>query len=543
MRKNIITLALFTIFIIILYFPIFNNFFQQDEWSAFANIYIVGYREYILNALIPDPGHYVPFARILLAVYFKMFQLDYWKWALVSVIWHISNSFLVYVLARKIFKENWQAFSSGILFALFAAGQQATSWVVADGATHGATFFILLSIILFFESKIWLSLLMLLFSLLFKEIAVGIFAFFPLLIIVKNYLEKKKIFDIRILYFIVVAIFYVGFRYLTFLGIFSNITAPIITESQTANDITYNIATFPIKGISQIIIPQYILLETSKFIAIKLPDGIAGLPGTNFFDNFYLKYVFESLVYFVFVIISIIMILLLKFKRNKMVTIATFGLIFAAINSMIYALSPGRSSFIPIIDSRNLYLPSIGIIFFIVGIASLFKNWKLSYIFILIFTIFNFVVTKIELTKISNIGSQRQNILNQITQDNLLLKDKQIFYIESDTSYYGLPDEIRILPFQSGFGQTLLVWFSNQSDFPKDLYKDQFLWDLKSQGYKEVGNRGFGYFRELNLLKSTLSEYNLSIESVVAYSWDSKEEKLTNITEAIRSKLKGDKKR
>ena len=41
-------------------------------------------------------------------------------------------------------------------------------------------------------------------------------------------------------------------------------------------------ATFPVKTISQTIIPQYALLEISKYIAEKLPDGIAGLPATTF---------------------------------------------------------------------------------------------------------------------------------------------------------------------------------------------------------------------------------------------------------------------
>ena len=64
----------------------------------------------------------------------------------------------------------------------------------------------------------------------------------------------------------------------------------------------------------------------------------------------------------------------------------------------------------------------------------------------------------------------RHNILNQISEDNLKLTDKQVFYTESDTSYYGLPDETKILPFQSGFGQTLLVWFEKSERFPNDFF-------------------------------------------------------------------------
>lgn len=538
MRKNIFILTLLSVLVVFLYLPIFNNFFQQDEWSAFANIYKIGYGQYVLDALVPDPGHYVPFARILFAVLFKLFQFDYWKWAGLSLVWHVLNSFLVYLLAKKIFKKDWQAIFSGILFAVFAAGQQAISWVVANGATQGATTLVLLSLIYFFESKTFLCILMLILSMLFKEISIGMFTFFPIIIMFQNYIGKKKILNKKILYFVGAAIFYVVFRYLTFLGIFSDVKAPIITESQTRREIFYNIATFPIKGISQTIVPQYVFLEASKFIADKLPDGIAGLPGTNFFDNFYLEYVFGNLVLFVFASVTIILAFIFKYKKGKLTVIAFFGLLFVGINSAIYALSPGRSGFVPIIDSRNLYLPSIGMILFLVSIISLLKNWKWSIVTLSFFAIFNIAITRLEIMNISNVGKNRLDILNQISRDNLKLRDKQIFYIESDSSYYGLPDEIRILPFQSGIGQTLLVWFSSQSNFPKDFYEGQFLWDLKSQGYKEVGDQGFGYFRNFSLLKEVIKEYNLPIESVVAYSWNSKQEKLTNITSEIRLKLK-----
>lgn len=542
MRKTIYIVLLLSILVIWLYFPIFKNFFQQDEWSAFANIYLVGYGQYILDALIPDPGHYVPLARILFAAHFKIFLFDYWKWALVSVTWHIANSYLVYLLAKKTFKNDWQAIIGGILFAVFAAGQQATSWVVANSATQGATTLVLLSLIYFFESKIFLCILMLVLSMLFKEISIGMFIFFPIVIMFQNYIAKKKIFDKKMLYFVAVALFYIVFRYLTYLGIFSDVKAPVITETQSKKEILFNIGTFPVKGISQTIIPPYVFLQGSKLIADKLPDGIAGQPGTTFFDEFYLKYVFGILGPSVFVITVVVLAITFKFKKEKLNAIAFLGLLFVGINSAIYALSPGRSGFVPIIDSRNLYMPSIGIVFFIVSVASMLKSRKWSIIILSFFTILNTFITRVEIGDISKIGKNRQIILNQIYKDNLKLRDKQIFYIESDTSYYGLPDEVKILPFQSGFGQTLLVWYQKDESFPVSFFENKFLWPIDSQGYKEIDNRGFGYFRDLGLLKLTLKEYNLSIDSVTAYSWKGKEEKLTNITEEIRLKLKSGKK-
>lgn len=538
MRKIIYILLLLSVLIIWLYFPIFNNFFQQDEWSGFANYYLVGGKQYIIDSFVPDPGHYVPLFKTLFAVSFGLFKFDFYTWALVSVVWHILNSLLVYLLAKKLFKNNVEAIASSVLFAVLAAGQQATSWVVANGATQGATTFVLLSLIYFFESKIWISILMLTISMLFKEISIGMFAFLPIVIMFQNYISKKKILDKKIIYFVLVGLFYVVFRYLTFLGVFSDVTAPVIIESQGFHEIFTNVSTFPVKAISQTFIPPFLLLEISKYVAIKLPDGIAGLPATTFFDNFYLKYVLGVLVIGVFAAILLILILSIRFKKNRYTAIAFFSLLFVAINSAIYALSPGRSGFVPIIDSRNLYLPSIGMVFFLVSISTMFKNWKVSSIILTFFIALNILVTRIELDKITDIGEERHNILNQIQRDNLKLSEKQVFYIESDTSYYGLPDEVRILPFQSGFGQTLLVWFEKTELFPSNFFDNHYLWPIDSQGYKEIGNKGFGYIREFDLLKSTVKEYNLPVDSVVAYSWDSKTNKLTNTTDIIRLKLK-----
>ena len=243
------------------------------------------------------------------------------------------------------------------------------------------------------------------------------------------------------------------------------------------------------------------------------------------------------MIWAIFGLVSIILVLLLKHKNKTVITIGIFSLFFVAINSLIYALSPGRSGFVPIIDSRNLYLPSIGMVFLIVSLSMLIKPKILSILFLSVFISFNVIITKIELNKITDVGKDRFKILKQIDKENVKFLDKQILYVESNTSYYGLPDEIRIPPFQSGFGQTLLVWFQDNEKFPIEFFENKFLWPIESQGYKEINGRGFGYFRELDLLTETIKEYNLPEDSFTAYSWNSKENKLTNITNEIRKKL------
>ena len=70
------------------------------------------------------------------------------------------------------------------------------------------------------------------------------------------------------------------------------------------------------------------------------------------------------------------------------------------------------------------------------------------------------------------------------------------------------------------------------------MFDNRYLWDIVEQGYRQIGNRGFGYFRDFNLLKDALKDNNLSSSNVVAYNYISGDNKLVNITDEIRQKLK-----
>ena len=142
------------------------------------------------------------------------------------------------------------------------------------------------------------------------------------------------------------------------------------------------------------------------------------------------------------------------------------------------------------------------------------------------------------LTKIGAEGLLRQKILTQIQWEHPVLPSHAVFYFESDRSYYGLPDTEKILPFQSGLGQTLLVWYYKTQKFPSDFFQNNYLWDLESQGYKQIENQGFGYFRDFDLLKQTIDQHQLPLESVIAYRFNSSHNTLFEVSQEIRDRLK-----
>ena len=113
--------------------------------------------------------------------------------------------------------------------------------------------------------------------------------------------------------------------------------------------------------------------------------------------------------------------------------------------------------------------------------------------------------------------------------------------MQSDSSYYGLPEEIKTLPFQSGLGQALLVFYSQRNKLPNEFYPGIYLWEIDSQGYFESENRGFGFYRDYNLLRETVNKFDLESNSVIAYYWNGKLNELTDMTQEIRSKLEDEK--
>jgi len=117
-----------------------------------------------------------------------------------------------------------------------------------------------------------------------------------------------------------------------------------------------------------------------------------------------------------------------------------------------------------------------------------------------------------------------------------------VFYTESDTSYYGLPIEEKIMPFYSGFGQTLLVWYEGKGeDFPACFFKDKYLYAIIEEGYKECEGRGYGYFRKFDSLKTAILKYSIDPKNVISFSHIAGDEKLVDTSLEIREKLKSEK--
>ena len=547
--KKVTELAPFFILILLVlagYSLVHFGFFQQDEWLGFARHILLSdmeARELLGNIFTPYSAHYVPLTFLSINLLFFLFNLNYLGYAIVSIGFHIITVMLVFYLTKLLLKNDFFALAAAGLFGVSAAGYQATAWMVADIATHGAAIFGLLSLIFvlnFLSSRktflLILIIVFLLISLLFKEITIGLFLITPLMFYLyadKSLKSKARFpwifFGIFVLYFV--------FRVIMFMGSPFNLTS---AEGINRDYLFSNTVAYPVKTVVQTAIPPGQIIQLSDWLTSGLPEDIRGEKGTTAFDIFAQGRVLPIMELLLFLLIGAGTFVL--WKRSKDADfrrILLFSFFFIVINSVVYVLSPERTDLISLIDSRNLYFPSIGTSILIVAILMKIAkaNFKKAFFLLLPIFLINVFWLK-EINSLVQFGSLRREILSHIKATYPDLPDKVVFYTESDTSYFGLLPEEKIMPFQSGFGQTLLVWYYTTEEWPNEFLQDRFLWEITEQGYREYNGRGFGYFRDYEMLKDTLQDYKLKEDSIISFSWSSKYNALVDTTEKLREELR-----
>ena len=125
-----------------------KTFFQQDEWQYFGNyVWALSSRDVILNIILPLGGqltHFAPLANLFLLLQYLAFKVNFTGYAVVSLLLHLINTFLVYRLFKKIVKVDLVAFSATLIFFVYSLSHQAVSWVLtASFALPAVTFFVL----------------------------------------------------------------------------------------------------------------------------------------------------------------------------------------------------------------------------------------------------------------------------------------------------------------------------------------------------------------------------------------------------------------
>ena len=523
------------------YIKVLNGFFQQDEWYGFGWYFLhksMTATESVKFFFTPSVGHYNPLTLAFQQLLFSLWGPDYIKFAVLGVILHLGVVTAVYYFSKILFKGNrLLSFTTALLFGILASTYQGVAWVTVNISTLGAALTGLVSSIFFFtflgkrrsRYLIW-SLVFLIISLFFKETTIGLFPLFFIILLRRN---KWKLQRDHILI--------AGFGMSYVLARLAMLLAPnlggdkLVSQSQSVYNIFYNFLTLPPKALSQALLSSDLLKGISFILTSVLPESIRGVFGSPEFEAFAVLKVMEMLS----LIIGFGVIVYVAKKFTGDYETVFLGLVWTGVNSLIFSLAPETSQTITAIDSRNLYFSSIGLAILVISVVHHAVKGNLSKFILIVIPliIFNLFLLNRELSHFVEVGVIRKSILERITGQYPDLPRKTIFYTISDISYYGLPKEEKILPFQSGFGQALLVWYYPRENIPDSFFENRFLWEIQDQGYREFDGWGFGYFRNYELLIRTVREYNLESNSVIAFSWDHNTGSLADMTSEVRKQL------
>src|SRR5258708_505883 len=174
--------------------------------------------------------------------------------------------------------------------------------------------------------------------------------------------------------------------------------------------------------------------------------------GSPDFENFVVKRIMEGISVTISILVLSFSSVFIFLRKNKNISyVIVFSLAWVLINSFIIGLSPGRSGFFTVVDSRNLYFLSVGVALFLVFIIKYFsKNNLVKTLILFVFLfVFNIYFLNKNLDSFTQNGSVRKVILDHVMSENPIFPKNVVFYTQSDSSYYGLPETIHILQFQS----------------------------------------------------------------------------------------------
>lgn len=530
-------------FSILLFITLINLYFQQDEWHSFGLIQSYGWRYIFLDKsvwelLFTDRVG----ARLITFILFNVFGLSAVAFGAFAAVLHIVNSFFVGVISHRLTKNRFISLLSALFFLMNSVGHQAYSWFGTMAGSASSLTFMLVSLLFylrFLEKRIfthlYLSILFLWASFLFKESGYFLFVLYPILWFF--YSRKKTISSfihqnaILIVYGSMMTLIHAS-SVISIPGERANYIKP--NTSGVASFITHLIA-YPTEGMVQTLIPSQFIFESARLLTQLFVPTL--IPETSQFDLFYTTKMTEGIVVGLFFVFAIGIFHFYKkyIKKSdiRMRRAFVFSLLFSFLSFLPYIV---LSKFDAYLDSRYYYVSIVGIsVFFgIVVITLSTKMRSISSMRFILSVLAFFVLSHAfflaqDLYQQIRIASERKSIIRQVLAFVPQLNKKTVlFVIGNNPGYYGIP-ELKI-PFQSGVGQVLMVVYGQKHQINPSLFKETtllktldagFLYDTLAQGYKELGGHGFGYFYENEALEKALKDGQFKKEDVVPLFYDS----------------------
>lgn len=524
--------------IILVFGKLPQTFYQQDEWHGLGLALGEGINSVFNGVSSPLDFLFVK-GRILASLTYFLFAtyfpLQNAPLAYLAITLHIIATFLVFVLIRKFLKNSIVSILGAIFFAVNAVSHGAVTWPAIAINAVTSTIFVLLGISFFFKylnypKLVWLFLagFMMYISLWFRETGFYLFLLLPL----SAYLFKRyslrsflKTYWGFLLPFILVVSYRVielklttGPANLYITGSNENFFSTILLRS----------ILYPLTSFSLMFVPGDQFLEFARAVLRQIYPFFAPLPQNILIAQTVILDLLAAILTF-FIILSIILLMQKEKLENK--KFVFFWLAFSFMSFLPYILLSKDFSYL---EGRYYYLSVVGGAVLLAWVLK--RLWevfgsKVFYLIVLPVCIFFFVfhasVVRGAITEQIRLSNIRKDFMTQLkTLVPTLGNKKNVFYANSDQNYWVDGNKI---PFQQGSGFTLMILYNESGKIPRKFLKDEFLSEIGSQGYREEGEYGFGYFWDETELENTIKEYDLPLESIIRLHYNSDTNKLTRV--------------
>jgi len=534
MKRIFPIISLFIVGLVI-WFPIFKIFYLQEEWLGLGHILVekASHPFSGVNLIQLILGENRSLARVLGLLFFGHYRFNALPVAIFSYALHVVNSYLVLLLAQKITSKAWIAFLAGLTFLVSSVAANTVYWFSTSVGTLPATTLILLATLIYLKfvdygkrKYVAFAFAFLYTSLFFKEIGIYLFALFPLASLLFKKLKLNKFLYTwwpYLTFFLIVTIVRVG----ELKGIQGEKALFLTGESSSflptliARAIFYPLTSFSLQFIPPASLFNFGRFFTNLYYPIFSPEDYLLIVQTVVLDLFAIMFTF--------------IILVLVFKLSKKLRpiekkYLIFLTCFSVLSFLPYAVVGKNFSYL---ESRYYYLSlTSGSIIFAWLVGFLFqikrKVFKIAgMIFVVTFLAWHTLFLSKDLSKEKAISTERKNFISQLKEfQPTLSHDRNIFFITSDSDYYATGNKV---PFQQGTGYTLMVLYYDNGKIPGELFKSDYLFEIGSQGYKEIGNLGFGYFWDLGEMNRAVQLNKLSEKDIFYLRYDSTNKRLEKL--------------
>lgn len=538
-------LIISAIVVLLTYWQLSFTFYQQDEWMNVGHFLVEG----VFSQIDTAPLYLLVFGgmRILSLPFhifaYYLFPMQIWPFVLFSLFFHTLNSFLVYLISKKISSETFIAFVASVFFAVSGIASQAVTWAGASTTTLPAAFFTFLSILLFLryidayrKKDIILTFVFAVAAFLFKESSIILLLIFPVLYILSA--RKKKI-NIKV--FLPFLLYFgaaVGVRIFDLLTSTTNPVGKYATDGSSMIDrLMYFSWMYPLSAISQYFIPPRNIFDLAlKFQTVNYPFVL-----TSNQQALVAERIVGELLSIIASFITIITFLVIWPKIKSYHKTVIFAFMFLAISILPFIIIERGNAYL---ESRYYYLGTLG-----AGILlGVFTNFllttskaikvipkKLQYIPVFLFLgavfYFQFLSVHRDFDLQVELASVRKSFIADLKNQVSDLPEKPVFLIEGNQAHYV---SNQFVPFQQGMGYTLMVLYYDTGRIPPKLLIQNFLWNLGEEGYKEAPGKGFGYFADREKLNDLFAKGIINPHQIIALEYNSKNKSLVNKTLEFR---------